>query len=383
VTIWDGVVGQPDSVERLRRSAGDPLHAYLFVGPPGSTKDEAARAFAAAVLTAGAEDPDQRDARLALAGEHPDIREVQRAGPFISAEQAREIVRVAALAPIEGERKVLILHEFHLLRPEGAALLLKTLEEPPDSTTFVVLADFVPPELVTISSRCVRVEFRAIPDPVLTQRLLREGISADHVRDVVAAAGGDLTRARVLARDPSLAARRRAFADVPHHLDGSGAVAMALVDELVGLIDDAAAPLTERHAAELADLEARVERLGERGSGRKAMEERQQREVRRYRMDELRSGLAVLAGSYRDALVAAPERRAGQLVAAVHRIFAAIEALERNPNEKLLLQALLWALPGTRPDDAALVHASVVGAGAGRSSTRSSTSSSTDIASES
>jgi DNA polymerase-3 subunit delta' len=187
----------------------------------------------------------------------------------------------------------------------------------------------------------------------------------------------------VLARDPSLAARRRAFADVPHHLDGSGAVAMALVDELVGLIDDAAAPLTERHAAELADLEARVERLGERGSGRKAMEERQQREVRRYRMDELRSGLAVLAGSYRDALVAAPERRAGQLVAAVHRIFAAIEALERNPNEKLLLQALLWALPGTRPDDAALVHASVVGAGAGRSSTRSSTSSSTDIASES
>ena len=45
----------------------------------------------------------------------------------ISADQAREIVRLASLAPVEGARKVMILHEFHLLRPEGAALLLKTL----------------------------------------------------------------------------------------------------------------------------------------------------------------------------------------------------------------------------------------------------------------
>ncbi len=346
MSIWDGVVGQPGAVERLRRSTATPLHAYLFVGPAGSTKDEAARAFAAAIVSGGADDPESRDARLALAGQHPDVREVERSGPFISADQAREIVRVAALAPVEGTRKVLILHEFHLLRPEGAALLLKTLEEPPDSTTFIVLADFIPPELSTISSRCVRIEFRAIPDAVLTQRLLAEGVDRAEVRQVVDAAGGDLTRARVLARDPRLVARRAAFAAVPHQLDGSGAVVMRLVDELMGLIDEAAAPLAERHAAEVAELEARVERFGERGSGRKALEERHQREARRYRMDELRSGLAVLAAAYRDALVQAPERRARQLVDAVHRIFESIEALERNPNEKLLLQALLWSLPG-------------------------------------
>ena len=120
---------------------------------------------------------------------------------------------------------------------------------------------------------------------------------------------------------------------------------MRLVDELLGRIDESAAPLVERHAAEQAELEARVEQLGERGSGRKALEERQQRESRRYRTDELRSGLAVLAAAYRDALVRAPDRRAGELVAAVRRTFEAVEALERNPNEKLLLQALLWSLP--------------------------------------
>ncbi len=180
-SVWDAVVGQPDAVAALQRSAAAPVHAYLFVGPPGSTKDEAARAFAA-TLIAGDIDPASRNARLALAGEHPDIREVVRVGPFITAEQAREIVRLAALAPVEGSRKVMILHEFHLLRPEGAALLLKTTEEPPPSAIFVILADFIPHDLVTIASRCVRIDFRAIPADVLAARLTEEGTDAERGR---------------------------------------------------------------------------------------------------------------------------------------------------------------------------------------------------------
>jgi DNA polymerase-3 subunit delta' len=61
-SVWDGVVGQPRAVEQLTRAAAAPVHAYLFVGPPGSTKHEAARAFAALLLT-GHDDPDARDAR--------------------------------------------------------------------------------------------------------------------------------------------------------------------------------------------------------------------------------------------------------------------------------------------------------------------------------
>ena len=59
----------------------------------------------------------------------------------------------------------------------------------------------------------------------------------------------------------------------------------------------AAAPLVERHAAEAAELDARIAQFGERGSGRKLLEERHRRELRRHRTDELRSGLAVLAAT--------------------------------------------------------------------------------------
>ena len=75
------------------------------------------------------------------------------------------------------------------------------------------------------------------------------------------------------------------------------------------------------------------------------IEARQKRELRRHRTDELRSGLAVIAGTYRDALVADTAPHPDSVVAAVHRIHQAIEALDNNPNETLLLQSLLWSLP--------------------------------------
>ena len=86
-SVWDDVVGQPTAVAALRAAVAAPVHAYLFTGPSGSTKHEAARAFAA-LLLAGVDDPTRRDARLALRGEHPDVHEVERVGPAISAEQA-------------------------------------------------------------------------------------------------------------------------------------------------------------------------------------------------------------------------------------------------------------------------------------------------------
>ena len=346
-SVWDDVVGQQPAIARLEAAAErGPVHAYLFVGPPGSTKREAARAFAARVL-GGADDPEARDARLALRGEHPDVREVRRVGPAISAEQAREIVRVSSLAPTEGERKVLILDEFHLLRPEGAALLLKTIEEPPPSTMFVVLADFVPHELITISSRCARIDFRPIGEGVIAARLLTEGVPPLAAQAAAKAALGDLDRARLLASDEGLADRRRAFGDAARELDGSGHVAMRLAANLLELIDASAEPLAARHAEEVAAIDARAADLGERGSGRKQLEERHKRELRRHRADELRSGLSTMAAAYRDALAAGTAVDVEGCAAAVHRIHGALEALERNPNARLLLESLLWSLPDT------------------------------------
>ena len=107
------------------------------------------------------------------------------------------------------------------------------------------------------------------------------------------------------------------------------------------------ATLAARHAAELAALDERVKRSGERGAGRKVLADRQKRELRRLRTDELRYGLATLSAAYRDALV---ERRvdAAAGLAGLDALQKAAEALLHNPGEALLLQALLVRLPPVR-----------------------------------
>ncbi|MGV3759999.1 MAG: hypothetical protein ACO1PW_10735, partial [Actinomycetota bacterium] len=82
---------------------------------------------------------------------------------------------------------------------------------------------------------------------------------------------------------------------------------------------------------------------GQRGSGKKDLEDRHKREVRRHRTTELRRALATLAAVYRDALPTAPQP--ADLVAALHRLDEAALALDRFPNETLLLQALFAHLP--------------------------------------
>lgn len=343
-SVWSSVVGQHDAVERLERAAADPVHAYLFVGPAGSTKKEAARAFAA-LLLGGVDDATQRDAELALRGEHPDVKEVARVGAAILKDQAVDIIHASSLAPVEGDRKVLILDEFHLLSADAAARLLKTVEEPPASTTFLILADFIPHDLITIASRCARIDFRSVDEQHIADRLVSEGVDPDSAAEAAAAAGGNVGRARVLAADPDLAARRWAFAEIPQQLDGTGATAMKLVDDLRGRIESAAAPMAAQHADEVEVLEERIKQYGERGSGKKALEDRHKREMRRHRTDELRAGLTVIAGKYRDALVAGDLDRPDAASDAVQHIHEAMETLERNPNEALLLQSLLWSLP--------------------------------------
>ena len=180
-------------------------------------------------------------------------------------------------------------------------------------------------------------------------RLVAEGTDADQAAQAAVAAGGDLTRARLLAADPQFAERRRAFAELPRTLDGTGATVVAATSDLLARIEAAAAPLAARQAGEIAELDEREQRLGSRGSGRAAIEARHKRELRRHRTDELRSGLAAIAATYRDALVDGTAAHDDAVIAAVHRIHATIESFEHNPNETLMLQSLLWSLPALPP----------------------------------
>lgn len=341
---FSSVAGRPEVVAQLRAAVAAPVHAYLLVGPDGSGSATAAAAFAAALLCPRGGCGHCRDCRLALAGEHPDALTFAPEGAFLRMSDAEEIARVAVRSPLEGDRKVLVLTDFHRVQRVGPALL-KTIEEPPETTVFVVLADTVPPELVTIASRCVRIEMTPVPVESLVELLVGgEGVEPAAARVAAEAAGGSLTRARLLVDDPGLARRRDAWASVPERLDGTGAAACIVTAELLDLVEAAAEPLRRAQAEELAALEERAALTGERGSGRSQFEASQRRALRRARTEELRFGLATLSARYRDELASAG-RELAALLAAADAVTAAAAALVRNPNETLLLQALLVGLP--------------------------------------
>jgi DNA polymerase III subunit delta' len=343
VELWGGVVGQPAAVAQLRAAARAPVHAYLLVGPRGSGKRALARAFAAALLSSGRSGEDAvRHAELALAEAHPDLEVVERNAASLSAEQANEVMAHASRSSVEGGPKVLVLDEFHLVTPQVGNKLLKSIEEPPPGTVFVVLADDVTPDLVTIASRCVRVDLGAVPEDAIVERLVADGVTDERAAEAAAVAGGDLARARLLATDDRLALRRQAWHDVPDRLDGSGATAVEAADDLLAMITDAMAPLAAAQAEEAAELEERVKARGERGSGRKQLEDRHKREARRYRSDEVRAGLTELSRRYRDELTTSARPAAG--IEGVEAIAELARELVRNPNERLQLVALFLTL---------------------------------------
>jgi len=347
--VWRDVVGQDQAIAQLTAAAEHPVHAYLLVGPAGSGKRAAARAFAALLLSAGSEGDDaERHVRLAQSETHPDLHVVEAttAQGRIDAPTARQVVKQAALSPAEGSRKVLVLEDFHLIDQFGA-ILLKYVEEPPASTFFVILAEDVPPELVTIASRSVRIELGPVPLEAVIERLVAEGIDPARAASVAAAAAGDLDRARLLATDARFAVRADALRAMPARLNGTGARAAELAAEVKGLIDDAQDVIDARHEQEAIELQERIERYGQRGSGKKDIQDRHKREVRRHRNAELRLALATFAGVYRDALINA--RHPNEVVAAIDRIEQAALKLEVFPNETLMLQSLLAQLPSLDP----------------------------------
>lgn len=343
-SLFAGVVGQDAAVEVLRAAARHPVHAYLFSGAPGSGSRPAARGFAAALLCPRGGCGECDACRRALAGTHPDLVELERTGPALSVEDARRVTALASRRPFEAARQVVVVADVQLA-VRSAPALLKTLEEPPTSTVFVLLADALPPELETVASRCVSVPFPPVPSATVATWLEHRGTDPERARLVAEGAQGDLDRARLLAEDTAYAGRLALWRSVPSRLDGHGAAAGALARELLAAADAALEPLRAEHAAELKALQADAEALGERGvPGRREVTDRHHREERRWRTGELRAGLGVLARAYRDRLADAVDEPSRGYERAVGLATESAAALEHNPQETLLLEALFVRL---------------------------------------
>jgi DNA polymerase-3 subunit delta' len=184
--------GQPFAQRVLSAALGSgrTASAYLFEGPPGCGKKTAALDLASALV--GGEDAWRRASQRL----HPDVRLFSPAGASFKVEQVHSIIEEASLRPFEGDRKVFILDRVEDFTPAAANALLKPLEEPAASLTWILVTTQRANVLPTIASRCQSVRFHPLDEASLRAVLQRElAVDARRARDLAALSGGSVRQA--------------------------------------------------------------------------------------------------------------------------------------------------------------------------------------------
>lgn len=180
------ILGHRAAIARLWGAlARDELHhAYLFEGPEGVGKHTVAVRLAMAANCTGEADPPPcgvcPTCEQIRAGHHPDVLVLEpaaeRATPIISVDQVREVVRVAGYHRYGARRRFILIDPAEAMPDPAANALLKTLEEPPAGTGFILVATHSSALLPTVLSRCQRIRFSAVPDDALEAWLRERGI---------------------------------------------------------------------------------------------------------------------------------------------------------------------------------------------------------------
>ncbi|MGD8200355.1 DNA polymerase III subunit delta' [Ornithinimicrobium sp. W1679] len=319
MSVFDQLVGQARAVAVLRRAVTVPAamtHAWLVTGPPGSGRSVAARAFAAALQCERTDDPgcgECHACRTVLAGSHPDVSLVSTTETFIRVDRARELALTAATRPSTGRWRVLVVEDADRLNEQAADALLKSLEEPPPRTVWVLCAPTADDLIVTVRSRCRHLQLGTPPVDAVADLLVgRDGIDPAMAHYAARAAQSHVGIARRLATDEHARARRREIVAIPASLTGVGA-ALRAAQDLVAEAGEGAETISTQRAE--AERRALLTQLGADPSARsqppavrshlRDLEVRQKRETRRQQHDSIDSALTDLASVYRDALMLA------------------------------------------------------------------------------
>ncbi|MBO9311198.1 MAG: DNA polymerase III subunit delta' [Chloroflexus sp.] len=228
--MWH-IHGHEWAIEQLRSNIRTQrvAHAYLFAGPSGIGKSLLALRMAQALLCEEQTgDPclQCRTCRRIERESHPDVRVASMAtqASAAKAEEAarqkelkiatiREWQRDLALRPYEASRRILILYDAERLSEEAANAMLKTLEEPPDYATLLLVAhsnDLLP----TIVSRCRVLRLRPLPREQVAAALRARGASPDQADILAAWSDGRIGWAINLMNDPVAQTTRRERLDV-------------------------------------------------------------------------------------------------------------------------------------------------------------------------
>ena len=273
MSIWQELVGQEPVVASLRDAVARPqhmTHAWLFTGPPGSGRSNAARAFASALQCEQDGCGECHSCVTAKAGSHPDINIIRTDGLSIGTDLIKGYVRRAALRPSLGRWQALIVEDADRLTDHAANALLKSLEEPASHTVWMLCAPAIEDVMITVRSRCRPVLLRTPSSAAIAELLVgRDGIEPELAHAAAAASQGHIGRALGLARDPVARDRRRAILALPLQVGSLGdclAAAQTINDEATARAAGVADTADER---EIADLRASwgVEDRGRRPAG--------------------------------------------------------------------------------------------------------------------
>ncbi len=359
MAVWDELVGQERAARQLgaasrdadafvtaeatergsaRLSGSAMTHAWLFTGPPGAGRAQAARAFAAALQCVS---PDRalggepgcgfcEGCHTALLGTHADVEVVRTDLLTIGVKETRDLVRRAQMSPAGGRWQVIVLEDAHRLTEGAGNVLLKAVEEPAPRTVWLLCAPSTEDVLPTIRSRCRHLALRTPPvDAVADLLMRRDGIEPGMAAFAARATQGHIDRARKLATDERARARRAAVLKLPARVDDVGQALRTAQELLDAATEDAKQVAEDFDVKETEELRAALggsegKRMPRGTAGAmKELEDKQKRRATRTQRDSLDLALTDLTSFYRDVLA----RQLGSSVALSHD--EAVESIDR------------------------------------------------------
>ena len=283
-------------------------HAWLFTGPPGSGRSNAALAFAAALVCPNNGCGTCIDCTTALNGTHQDVELIRTEGLSIKIDEVRELITRASWSPSVASYRVVVIEDADRLTESAANALLKAVEEPGLRTVWLLCAPTTTDVLPTIRSRTRSLTLKTPSATAVAKLLTQEGFTPTIAAFAARASQGHIGRARHLATNTDARTRREATLKLSLNINDIASAfkaAQLLVDAAKKEAEEAAEARDEK---EIKDLK---EAWGQQGSkltqgGSKAVKElEKEQKSRSTRMvrDYLDRVLLDMMTVYRDILL--------------------------------------------------------------------------------
>jgi DNA polymerase-3 subunit delta' len=177
------LVGNEFAVEAFKKAYDNNRisHAYIITGPDGIGKSVLAIYMASVILCREENRPCGKCASCIKIknGNHTDVKVLSSRGKSIGVDDIRDLIDEIYTKPYEGDKKVVIIKDADTVTVQGQNAILKTLEEPSEHTTIIMLAENMNLILETIQSRCQVLRLGRISAEKIKKYLTGQGISPD------------------------------------------------------------------------------------------------------------------------------------------------------------------------------------------------------------